>query len=143
MTSQINHRGKLIRKDSWFANTQDQKSHGIAIVAKNSLQLTNCLKITPGQCTVELFSSWYTISWVYIFAFCRDALKFWNRNILSFFVCHPYYQSSLHHIPLLVNKLLIYCKKILIKQNKNYKSIYKSILLNNTIGFDWSRLLRL
>ena len=45
------------------------------------------------------------------FAFFRDILKLWIRNILSFCVCHPCYQCVLQYVPLLVVKLLIYCKK--------------------------------
>ena len=48
-----------------------------------------------------------------------------------------YYQYVLQHVPPLVVEMLIYCKKyFLIKHNKTSESIYKSILINNPIGFD-------
>ena len=45
VTSQINYRATLMKKDSWFAYTLSQSSHGIAIVAMNSLQKINSLNI--------------------------------------------------------------------------------------------------
>ena len=81
----------------------------------------------------NLFSPRYAICWFHIFTFFREISKFQNRSILKFCACHPCNQCV---VLLFVIELLIYCKKyFLMKQNKNYWSIYKSILINRSTRF--------
>ena len=57
-----------------------------------------------------------------------EFLKFWNCSLLNFHICNSCYQCVLQHLQLWVVELVTYCKKYcLIKKNKNYWSIYKSI----------------
>ena len=65
-----------------------------------------------------------------------EFLKFWNCSLLNFHICNSCYQCVLQHLQLWVVELVTYFKKYcLIKKNKNYWSIYKSIS-KSPIGFD-------
>ena len=65
-----------------------------------------------------------------------EFLKFWNCSLLNFHICNSCYQCVLQHLQLWVVELVTHCKKCcLIKKNKNYWSIYKSISKSPT-GFD-------
>ena len=46
---------------------------------------------------------WLLLHWFYVFTFFGDVLKFWNRNILSFCVCHHCYHCVLQYVSLLEN----------------------------------------
>ena len=93
VTSQINYRATLMKKDSWFTYTLSQSSHGIATVAMNSLQKINSLNIiakryialtssftfvnlvTAVKCQSAQVSIWYVVQ-----VFLQQSTS-WNLNV--------------------------------------------------------------
>ena len=116
------------KKWSYFLN--------MSILITNSLNVGVTFGVKGDFIVLWDYLSRYTLCWFHIFNFFMDFLKFLNCSLLSFSICNPCYQCVLQIVQLLVVELTIFCKNYcLIKKNKNYWSIYKSIF-NSPIGFD-------